>query len=90
MIPGNWRLLPSCGKPARHDFVKVLFLAVALLLGGPAIADGEPTKLRFTPDWIPGSVHGPFFIALYRGYYRDEGLDVGGRNQVAYGTGDGE
>jgi len=32
------------------------------------MAAGEPTKLRFTLDWIPGSVHGPFFIALYRGY----------------------
>ena len=40
------------------------------------MAAGEPTKLRFTLDWIPGSVHGPFFIALYRGYYQDEGLDV--------------
>jgi len=40
------------------------------------MAAGEPTKLRFTLDWIPGSVHGPFFIALYRGYYKDEGLDV--------------
>jgi len=40
------------------------------------MAAGEPTKLRFTLDWIPGSVHGPFFIALYRGYYQDEGLNV--------------
>ena len=40
------------------------------------MAAGEPTKLRFTLDWIPGSVHGPFFIALYRSYYKDEGLDV--------------
>ena len=40
------------------------------------MAAGDPTKLRFTLDWIPGSVHGPFFIALYRGYYKDEGLDV--------------
>ena len=40
------------------------------------MAAGELTKLRFTLDWIPGSVHGPFFIALYRGYYKDEGLDV--------------
>ena len=39
------------------------------------MAAGEPTKLRFTLDWIPGSVHGPFFIALYRSYYKDEGLD---------------
>jgi len=34
------------------------------------------TKIRFSLDWIPGSVHSPFFIALYKGYYKAEGLDV--------------
>ncbi|MBV8335631.1 MAG: ABC transporter substrate-binding protein [Alphaproteobacteria bacterium] len=56
--------------------LRVFLVAAGLLLGGPAMAVDEPTKLRFTLDWIPGSVHGPFFIAFYRGYYKDEGLDV--------------
>src|ERR1700756_4394044 len=34
------------------------------------------THIRFTLDWFPGSYHAPFFIALYKGYYKDEGLDV--------------
>jgi NitT/TauT family transport system substrate-binding protein len=34
------------------------------------------TKIRFSLDWIPGSVHSPFFIAFYKGYYQAEGLDV--------------
>ncbi|HVY57887.1 MAG TPA: ABC transporter substrate-binding protein [Xanthobacteraceae bacterium] len=34
------------------------------------------TKVRFTLDWLPGSYHAPFFIALYKGYYKAEGLDV--------------
>lgn len=34
------------------------------------------TKVRFSLDWVPGSVHAPFFIALYKGYYKAEGLDV--------------
>jgi NitT/TauT family transport system substrate-binding protein len=34
------------------------------------------TKIRFSLDWIPGTVHAPFFIALYKGYYKAEGLDV--------------
>src|SRR5262245_1937249 len=34
------------------------------------------TKIRFSLDWIPGSVHSPFFIALYKGYYKAEGIDV--------------
>jgi NitT/TauT family transport system substrate-binding protein len=37
---------------------------------------GAETKIRFSLDWIPGSVHAPFFIALYKGYYQAEGLDV--------------
>ena len=40
---------------------------------GPARAE---TKIRFSLDWIPGSVHSPFFIAFYKGYYKAEGLDV--------------
>jgi NitT/TauT family transport system substrate-binding protein len=47
--------------------------ALAVLAAGDVLAD---SKVRFTLDWIPGSVHAPFFIALYKGYYRDEGLDV--------------
>jgi NitT/TauT family transport system substrate-binding protein len=46
-------------------------VAVAAL--GPARAE---TKIRFSLDWIPGSVHAPFFIALYKDYYKAEGLDV--------------
>jgi NitT/TauT family transport system substrate-binding protein len=42
----------------------------------PAQLAGAETKVRFSLDWIPGSVHAPFFIALYKGYYKAEGLDV--------------
>jgi NitT/TauT family transport system substrate-binding protein len=34
------------------------------------------TKIRFTLDWIPGSTHSAFFVALQKGYYKAEGLDV--------------
>lgn len=34
------------------------------------------TKVRFSLDWIPGATHGAFFIALQKGYYKAEGLDV--------------
>jgi NitT/TauT family transport system substrate-binding protein len=39
----------------------------------PAMAQ---TKVRFTLDWIPGATHGAFLIALQKGYYKAEGLDV--------------
>lgn len=45
---------------------------VLLLVAG---AQAE-TRIRFTLDWLPGSYHAPFFIALYKGYYKAEGLDV--------------
>lgn len=47
--------------------------AVCAAVSNSARAD---TKIRFSLDWVPGSVHSPFFIALYKGYYKAEGLDV--------------
>ncbi|HEU4660931.1 MAG TPA: ABC transporter substrate-binding protein [Pseudolabrys sp.] len=58
-------------------------LALCVVLAGAAQAE---TKVRFSLDWIPGSVHSPFFIALYKGYYKAEGLDVAidrGKGSVA-------
>jgi len=54
-------------------FASFAVLALCVAVAGPARAE---TKIRFSLDWIPGSVHAPFFIALYKGYYKDEGLDV--------------
>jgi NitT/TauT family transport system substrate-binding protein len=53
--------------------VLAAFGIVAAFAALPAAAQ---TKIRFTLDWIPQSTHGPFLIALYEGYYKDEGLDV--------------
>lgn len=50
-------------------------LALCACAAAVAAARAE-TKVRFSLDWIPGSVHAPFFIALYKGYYKSEGLDV--------------
>jgi len=63
----------GAGRMARP--LAALGLAVALALGALSPAAAE-TKIRFSLDWIPGSVHAPFFIALYKGYYKAEGLDV--------------
>jgi NitT/TauT family transport system substrate-binding protein len=50
-----------------------ILAALAVTVVRPAHAD---TKIRFSLDWIPGSVHSPFFIAFYKGYYQAERLDV--------------
>ena len=68
------------GKQRRYN-VKTLTRFVALVAAAAifAVATGSAraeTKVRFSLDWIPGSVHSPFFIALYKGYYKAEGLDV--------------
>jgi len=56
-----------------NRFASLAILALCVGLAGNARAE---TKVRFSLDWIPGSVHSPFFIALYKGYYKAEGLDV--------------
>lgn len=56
--------------------LRVLALTIlAMCATSVGLARAE-TKIRFSLDWIPGSVHAPFFIALYKGYYKAEGLDV--------------
>ena len=53
--------------------IVALTVGIAIAAASPARAE---TKIRFSLDWIPGTVHAPFFIALYKGYYKTEGLDV--------------
>lgn len=54
----------------------VALVAAAAIFAVAAGSARAETKIRFSLDWIPGSVHSPFFIALYKGYYKAEGLDV--------------
>ena len=71
-----------------HGLVRIaraLLLALVLTAAAGG-ARADDVKLRFTLDWIPGSVHGAFFIALYKGYYKAEGLDV----TIDRGKGSGE
>ncbi len=58
----------------RHCFtwLRAFVIAIAIV---PQIAQAD-TKIRFALDWIPGATHGAFFIALQKGYYKAEGLDV--------------
>jgi NitT/TauT family transport system substrate-binding protein len=62
----------------RHNSTAILRAALAVLVAAQLAASSAwcGTKVRFTLDWIPGSVHAPFFLALYQGYYKAEGLDV--------------
>lgn len=73
LITGGLATLRACCDVAHIGRVA---LAVLLAVGPTATGAWADTKVRFTLDWIPGSVHAPFFIALYKGYYKAEGLDV--------------
>jgi NitT/TauT family transport system substrate-binding protein len=53
----------------------LIFMAVMAVISAPQAASAQ-TKIRFTLDWIPGATHSAFFVALQKGYYKAEGLDV--------------
>src|SRR5262249_57776072 len=44
----------------------------------PAVkgAPPEPENVSVRLDWIPGSHHAPFYVALDKGWYAEQGLDV--------------
>ena len=56
----------------RHVKLGALF-AVALCLAGPALAQ---TAVKFSLDWKFEGTQAPFLLALDRGYFKAEGLDV--------------
>src|SRR6266404_4163523 len=56
----------------RHVKLGALF-AVALGLAGPALGQ---TAVKFSLDWKFEGTQAPFLLALDRGYYKAEGLDV--------------
>jgi NitT/TauT family transport system substrate-binding protein len=58
--------------------IPVFILALlAGVLGSPrADAQTPPTKVTFSLDFIVLGRHAPWYVALAKGYYKDEGLDV--------------
>jgi NitT/TauT family transport system substrate-binding protein len=58
----------------RSRFALIVALAM-MTIAGSQNADAQ-TKIRFMLDWAPGATHSPFFVALQKGYYKAEGLDV--------------
>jgi NitT/TauT family transport system substrate-binding protein len=53
----------------------LIIAAILAIISAPQAANAQ-TKIRFTLDWIPGATHSAFFVALQKGYYKAEGLDV--------------
>jgi NitT/TauT family transport system substrate-binding protein len=53
----------------------LIIMAAMAIISAPQAANAQ-TKIRFTLDWIPGATHSAFFVALQKGYYKAEGLNV--------------
>jgi len=57
-------------------------IAVATLAGlaglslFPDIGAGQERDLKFTLDFIPLGRHAPWYVAVAKGYYKQEGLNV--------------
>lgn len=63
----------------------VLLLAVVVTATQFASAGPSLTRVTFRLNWLTGGVHTGFFVALDKGYYAREGLDV----QILEGRGSG-
>ena len=53
------------------------------MMAAPAVAQVEKGDISFMLDWTIAGTHAPFFIALDKGYYKAEGLNV----RIDRGTG---
>jgi NitT/TauT family transport system substrate-binding protein len=55
-------------------FIAVVALAAHSMIPAPGIA--QERDLKFILDFIPLGRHAPWYVALAKGYYKDEGLNV--------------
>lgn len=51
-------------------------LSIAFFLLPAAAKSAEPKRVNFALDWIVSGRHAPWFVALEKGFYAEEGLSV--------------
>ena len=57
--------------------VAVAAVAVSAVSGATIVnAQSSETKIKFALDWRFEGPAAPYFVAIDKGYYKDEGLDV--------------
>lgn len=57
--------------------LKLILLAVIpVLLVAAACGEGEADKVRLALDWYPNANHAGLYMALEKGYFADEGLEL--------------
>lgn len=58
-------------------FASMAFVAaVASTWAPPVLAQAKPVDINFTLDFIPLGRHAAWYVALAKGYYKEEGLNV--------------
>ncbi len=55
---------------------KMIWAAVAACLAMPVAAQAQTTDVKFVLDFISLGRHAPWYVALGKGYFKDEGLNV--------------
>lgn len=53
---------------------RLIFICLVLLVS--KISCGQLSKITFTPHWIPQAQFAGYYVALDKGFYAEEGLDV--------------
>ena len=59
----------------KHKYIIVFFI-VSVLLGGISNTWAKSEKISVVLDWFINPDHGPLFIALEKGFFNRQGLDV--------------
>ena len=54
----------------------VMLAAMLAACGGPQTAPGEPTTIRLPMGYIPDPQFAPFYVAVDKGYFAEEGLNI--------------
>jgi NitT/TauT family transport system substrate-binding protein len=70
----------------RFGLTRLGLIAVSLLLSAAGPSWGAPKEVRFILDFMPDGFHAPYYVALDKGFFTEEGLDV--KISRGYGSGD--
>ena len=68
-------VVSGVGRALSRRFIAASLLASAVAAFAPTSAQAQ-TPIKFTLDWVFQGPTSPFLVALEKGYYKAEGLDV--------------
>jgi len=63
-------------KRFRWLFCFALIVLLLLAIGCKSTKEATPTKATLSLDWVPNTNHTGFYVALDKGWYAEEGIDL--------------